>query len=102
MNRIMALCKRIPNQPENYNIRKQISSSVTSIGANFQEAEGAISKKDFINKIVIARKEAYESSYWLRVIKDNNIVHESVDILIADVFEIRKILSSIIFNIRGR
>lgn len=46
----------------------QVIRSTTSIGANFSEAQDASSKKDFMNKIYIAKKEASESKYWLAVI----------------------------------
>jgi len=46
----------------------QVTRSVTSIGANFSEAQDASSRKDFINKIYIAKKEAAETKYWLAVI----------------------------------
>ncbi len=46
----------------------QIVRSATSIGANYMEANGASSKKDFRNKIYIAKKEAKETQHWLRMI----------------------------------
>ena len=46
---------------------KQLIRSSASIGANIEEADGAISRKDFVNKMVIARREARESRYWLRL-----------------------------------
>lgn len=45
----------------------QLTRSISSIGANFSEAQDASSKKDFINKIYIAKKEANESIYWLKL-----------------------------------
>jgi len=47
---------------------KQLIRSSASIGANIEEADGAISRKDFVNKMAIARREARESRYWLRLI----------------------------------
>jgi four helix bundle protein len=48
-------------------VADQLIRSSSSIGANFCEAQDASSKKDFINKIYIAKKEANETKYWLRV-----------------------------------
>lgn len=48
----------------------QLLRSATSIGANFSEAQEAASKKDFLNKIFIAKKEAFETKYWLRLITE--------------------------------
>jgi four helix bundle protein len=53
-------------------LASQMVRSATSIGANYMEANGASSKKDFKNKISICRKEARETKYWLRMIAENN------------------------------
>jgi four helix bundle protein len=54
-----------------YRIPKgQLGRSAVSIGANYEEAQGAVSKRDFTNKIGISYKEARESVYWLRVINE--------------------------------
>jgi len=47
---------------------KQLIRSATSIGANYMEANGSDSKKDFKNKISICKKEAKETTYWLRIL----------------------------------
>jgi four helix bundle protein len=47
----------------------QTTRSVTSIGANYAEAQEASSKRDFVNKIYISKKEAAETVYWLKVIE---------------------------------
>ena len=52
----------------NVSIQNQLIRSVSSIGANYSEAQDASSKKDFINKIYIAKKEAAETIYWLKLI----------------------------------
>jgi four helix bundle protein len=51
-----------------HSIKDQLIRSITSIGANYSEAQDASSKKDFLNKIYIAKKEAAESVYWLKLI----------------------------------
>lgn len=62
---IIRLCK-VLDIPRS--VSDQVIRSTTSIGANFSEAQDASSKKDFINKIYIAKKEASETKYWLLVI----------------------------------
>lgn len=62
---IIKLCKELSLPPS---VTSQITRSVTSIGANFTEAQDASSKKDFVNKIYIAKKEAAETKYWLAII----------------------------------
>jgi four helix bundle protein len=48
----------------------QLSRSATSIGANYEEAQGAVSKRDFSHKIGISYREARESVYWLRTLNE--------------------------------
>lgn len=48
-------------------VKDQLIRAITSIGANFSEAQDASSKKDFLNKIYIAKKEASETKYWLAI-----------------------------------
>jgi four helix bundle protein len=55
-------------------ISRQLMKSGTSIGANVEEAQGAISKAEFIAKMQISLKEARETNYWLRVIQKSDIV----------------------------
>jgi four helix bundle protein len=62
----------LPKKQSAIEYGKQLMRSSASIGANLEEADGALSKKDFINKIGIARKESKESRYWLQLIKQVN------------------------------
>jgi hypothetical protein len=59
-----------------YILSKQVLRSGTSIGANVEEALGGQSKADFIAKLLIAYKEARETSYWLRLLKDTDYLTE--------------------------
>ena len=75
----------------------QLLRSGTSIGANVEEAQAGQSKKDFISKLAIARKEARETNYWLRLILETNLAEpEKVKPLIAEATRITKILTAII------
>ncbi|NMB48558.1 four helix bundle protein [Candidatus Kuenenbacteria bacterium] len=64
----LALCKKIKMDDLNKPIIVQLIRSATSIGANYMEANGASSKKDFKNKIHICLKEARETKHWLRLL----------------------------------
>lgn len=66
--KIVELCKRSPKNEVTKPIIGQLIRSGTSIGANYCEANGASSKKDFKNKIYICKKEAKETKYWLRIL----------------------------------
>jgi len=97
--RVLKLIKHLPKTPENMIIINQISRSATSIGANDQEADGATTKKDFIHKYSIVRKESKETDYWLNLIADTNErLKPRMKELIAEGKEIIKIVSSIMYN----
>jgi|SRR3989344_7889845 len=93
------IVKKIPKSIENNPIIEQISSSLTSIGANDQEADAALSKKDFVAKYAIVRKETKETLYWLSFIRDAPLItSNTIDYYISECEEIRNIVSSIIQN----
>jgi len=58
----------LPSSPECGRIRAQLGGAGTSVGANYEEADGTLTKKDFVNKVGISRKEAKETRYFLRII----------------------------------
>ena len=64
---IIEFVKSFPDTPINRPLISQIVRSGTSVGANYMEADGAESKKDFIHKLGICRKESKETKYWLRI-----------------------------------
>ena len=79
------------------NIFYQILKSGTSIGANVEEAIGGISKKDFCAKMSIAYKEARETNYWLRLLKDTHDISQTeFESLNNNLTSILKILFKII------
>ena len=93
--KIIDIYKKMYNQKE-YVLSKQLLRSGTSIGANAEEASAAQSKKDFINKMSIASKEARETKYWLRLIQESNIVDIEVQDILKENDEVIKILTSIV------
>lgn len=64
----MKLHRHLQLSEREYVVSKQLVRAGTSIGANVEEANGAISRADFSAKISIAYKEARETSYWLRLL----------------------------------
>ena len=80
---------------------RQALRSGTSIGANVEEALGGQSRKDFVAKLAIAAKEARETCYWLRLIRETQIheTHELNDLL-GHCNALVKILNSIILSVR--
>ena len=77
-------------------ISKQIIRSGTSIGANVEEAIAAQSKKDFINKLSIASKEARETKYWLRLLDKSELTQIKVETYLAEIEHIINIITKII------
>ena len=65
---VVLFIKTLPRNDITRPLIDQLIRSVTSVGANYMEADGAESKKDFRHKISICKKEAKESRYWLRII----------------------------------
>lgn len=87
----------IPKRITNLDDCKQLIRSSGSVGANYIEANNSLSKKDFIMRIKISKKEAKESIYWLNLITIENKSLEDVRIkLIKESTELMKILGSIL------
>ena len=94
--RIIQLYKHLVEEKKEFTLSKQLLRSGTSIGANVEEAIGAQSKKDFLAKMYISYKEARETHYWLRLLKDSNYIEKRLaESFLSDIEEIIKLLSSI-------
>ncbi len=87
----------LPKSIGNTENSKQLVRSSGSVGANYIEANGSLSKKDFLMRIKICRKEAKESAYWLRlIIETNSVEYKGKGLaLYNEVVELKKIFSSI-------
>ncbi len=100
---VLNFVKKLPKTPENLVLINQIIRSATSMGANDQEADGTDSRKDFIYKYAIVRKEGKETHYWLRVIADMNLsFKDKMQDLLQENKEIVKIVSAIIFKTKSK
>lgn len=75
---------------------KQLIRSSGSVGANYIEANEALSKKDFVMRIKICRKESKESRYWLRLVNCNQVALNEQQALIQEATELMKIFGSIL------
>jgi four helix bundle protein len=94
--RIIQLYKFLCDEKKEFTLSKQVLRSGTSIGANVEEATAGQSKKDFIAKMYIAFKEARETHYWLRLLKDSGFIEEKLaNSFLADNDELIRMLSSI-------
>jgi four helix bundle protein len=94
------LIRLLPGTLSNTEDGKQLIKASGSIGANYIEANEKLGRKDLALRLRIARKEAKEAQYWLRLLKDMNGPHEErIEELIKEATELRRILSSIINRI---
>ena len=96
--RVRIFVKKLPRTIVNIEDGKQLIKSSGSVGANYIEANESLSKKDFIFRIKICRKEAKESAYFVRLIKETNpkeFENEALS-LYNEAIELKKIFSSII------
>lgn len=96
--RVLKFLNSLPNN-DIYRIPKgQLGRSAASIGANYEEAQGAVSKRDFNNKTGTCYKESRESLYWSRVLKElypEEKYREDFKEVIQEATELKKIFASI-------
>jgi len=94
--RLIKFLKTLPKDPLIQTQVLQAVRSGTSIGANYREADGAESKKDFIHKIMICKKEAKETLYWLGLIQEGlGVNNAELDWLIKECRELVRIFGKI-------
>ena len=94
--RVIKLCGKLKDERQ-FEIAGQLLRSGTSIGANIEEAIAGQSRKDFFAKMCIASKEARETNYWLRLLRDSEICNgKHMDSLIQNSEELIKILTAIV------
>ena len=97
---VILFLRTLPDTQEYKIIKYQLIKAVSSTGANYEEAQAASSKADFIYKTEISLKEMRESNYWLRLIKviSNNLEldKEKLNNLVNESAELKLILGSIV------
>ncbi|MBS1517156.1 MAG: four helix bundle protein [Bacteroidetes bacterium] len=100
--RIIKLYQFLKTEKREFVLANQILRCGTSIGANVDEASGGQSKRDFLHKLTIAYKEARETSYWLRLLKDTEFINEKMfESLKLDCDEILKIITKIQITVKN-
>jgi len=97
--RIIRLCRALGEDRVGRILLGQLLRSGTPIGANLEEAQAGQSKKDFIAKASIARKEAFETRYWLRLLGDSGVLpQERMAEITDECNQIAKVLSAIVLS----
>lgn len=101
--RIVNLYKYLSAEKKEFVLSKQILRSGTSIGANIEESIGGRSDKEFLFKLELAYKEARETIYWLKLLKETDYIStEQFDSLHENAEEICKITAKIIITQKGK
>ncbi|MFA6518077.1 MAG: four helix bundle protein [Candidatus Shapirobacteria bacterium] len=75
--KVIGVYRYLSSNKNEFVLSKQLLRSGTSIGANIEESIGGYSEKDFSAKLSIAYKEARETHYWIRLLKDTNLLTEN-------------------------
>ena len=94
--RIVNMVRHLQAEHREYVLTKQVLRSGTSIGANVEEALAGQSRADFVAKMAIASKEARETHYWLRLLRDTDYLSiDTAGSMERDCMELKKMLTSI-------
>jgi four helix bundle protein len=93
--KVRSFIRRLPKDIANFEDAKQVVRSSGSIGANYIEANESLSKKDFLMRIKISRKEAKESRYWLSLLNVDGLEPER-KVLVQEATELMNILGAIL------
>ena len=99
--RIVDLHLYVSKKLKQFELSSQVLKSGTSIGANVEEAVGGVSRKDFTNKLGTAYKEARETKYWIRLLRDSKLIEKDLaGSLLNDCEELLKLVYTIIAHTR--
>jgi four helix bundle protein len=97
--RIVKLVSALPRTTTGEVLGKQVIRSGTSVGANIEEAYASTTQREFTYKMQIALKEARETHYWLRLIRDAGLVSEKrIAPLLQEAMEIKLILAKTVIT----
>jgi four helix bundle protein len=95
--RVVHMARYLQIKKREFVLSKQVLRSGTSIGANIEEASAGESRKDFKSKMSVASKEARETLYWLRLLKETEYLEQrAADSIIQDCDELVSLLTSIV------
>lgn len=101
--RIVNLYKYLIKEHKEYELSKQILRSGTSIAANIEECIGGQTDKEFYSKMYIAYKEARETNFWIKLLRDTHYIKKDEALsLITDIEELLKIIGSILKTMKKK
>lgn len=101
--RIVNLYKHLTDTKKEFVLSKQLLRCGTSIGANVAESQEAQSVADFVSKLSVSLKEARETEYWIRLMKETGFLTDAeFSSIVADCKELEKMLTAIIKTTKGK
>lgn len=93
--RTVKLSQFLTSEKKEFVLSRQVLRSGTSIGANLAEGSQAESRSDFIHKLAISQKEAFETHFWLCLLRDSGLIGErQASSLLGDCEELQKLLTA--------
>ena len=99
---VIVLCKDLIRNPINNRLVDQVVGASGSIGANYREANDALGKKDFIQRLKISRREAKEAIHWLELLAvANDHKKAEIQLLLKEAVELKNILSAILIKVES-
>jgi four helix bundle protein len=100
---VLRLVRDLPRDDAARAVSRQLARSGTSVGANVEEAQGALSKREFVHRMNIARAEARETLYWLRLARELGMLPEQhLGPALGEADELVRILTAIVKTSRAR
>jgi four helix bundle protein len=101
--RVVKLVEVLPKTIVGKRIGDQLLRSGTSVGANYEEAQGAESHNDFVHKLQIALKEVRESNFWLRLIQRSELLAaDKMTGIVDESAQLKAILSKAVATAKGK
>jgi four helix bundle protein len=101
--RVIEVYRFLIEERKEFVLARQLLRSGTSIGANVEEALGGQTERDFFAKMNIAYKEARETHYWLRLLRDSRMISEDIaSSLLADCDELLKLSGTILKTLKQK
>ena len=98
---VLNLVIGLPQRTISAKLADQLIRSSTSVGANYEEAQGAESRKDFVHKLQVSLKEMRETYYWLRILEKISTDASSFAQIIEEANQLRAILSKSVATAKG-
>ena len=94
---VIRFCRTIKPDPVNSDLINQVVRASGSVGANYREANDALSKKDFSHRLKITRREAKEAHFWLQLLQAAHPeCNGNLNPLLQEALELKKIFSAIV------